>query len=140
MTNKENSKLSQLETGYQFPPSSLHLDAEAVSAYLTAVEDGNHLYREDNIIPPLAIAACAMKALFEDIGLPAGTIHISQELELSGIINSGDSLTSQAIVKRRQTRGKLNMLTIGFGILNQQQDTVLTGETSLILPAAEAGQ
>jgi len=140
MTEKENTGLSRLETGYRFPPSSPHLDADAVAAYLAAVEDANRLYQDDNITPPLAIAACAMKALFDDIGLPAGTIHISQELEFTGVINTGESLTSQAIVKRRQTRGKLDMLTIGFEITNQQQRTVLTGETSLILPASEAGE
>ena len=77
----------------------------------------------------MAIAAYAMAALSEDICLPPGTIHVSQEFEFMGIASIDDTFTSYARVVKKQSRGKFHLL-----IVNQNQKAVLTGKTSFILP------
>lgn len=134
MSREQKTEYSQLEVGYNFPPSSYKLDHSIVSTYLKAVEDASSLYQDTNLVPPMAVAAYTMKALSEGISLPLGTIHVSQELEFIATVSISDSLTSYARVTRQQTRGKLHLLTIKLNVFNQNQKAVLAGETSFILP------
>jgi len=135
MPKEQKVEYSQLEVGYEFPPSRYTLDYPSVAAYLRAVEDSSSLYQGTELVPPLAIAAYAMAALSESILLPSGTIHASQELEFIDTVSMKDTLISYAKVSRKQSRGKFHLLTIDLNVFNQRQKTVLAGKTSFILPA-----
>ena len=126
---------SQLEAGYEFPPGNYKLDASKVSLFLKAVGDTSPLYRDNNqLIPPMAVAALAMATLSNTISLPPGAIHVSQELSFVKAVSLDDSLTSYARLSRTQKRGKLHLITVDLNVRNQNQQTVLTGKTSFILP------
>jgi len=131
---------NQLETGYEFPPSTYTLGASVLSTYLKAVEDTSYPYQDTNLVPPMAIAAYAMTALSQGIDLPPGAIHVSQELGFTGTVNIGDSLTSYAKVSRKLSRGKFNLLDVELDVCKQNQKTVLTGKTSFILPQQNDGE
>jgi acyl dehydratase len=135
MSEKQRIEYGQLEAGFEFPANSYKLDSAMVSNYLKAVEDTSRLYQDTNLVPPMAIAACAMAALSENISLPPGTIHVSQEFEFRGAVTVNDTLTSFAKVSRKQSRGEFHLLTTDFNIVDQNQKVVLTGKTSFILPA-----
>ena len=66
--------------------------------------------------------------------MPPGAIHVSQDLQFLSLIGIDETLTSHARVNRKVERGKFHMLTIGIDVKNQKQITVLSGETSFILP------
>ena len=134
MPEKQRIEYNQLEADYEFPPSSYKLDSAIVATYLKAVEDTSGLYQDNILIPPMAIAAYAMAALSEDICLPPGTIHVSQEFEFMGIASIDDTFTSYARVAKKQSRGKFHLLIVNFNVVNQNQKAVLTGKTSFILP------
>ena len=139
MLKEQKVEYSQLETGYEFPPSRYKVDYSSVAAYLRAVEDSSSLYQDTELVPPMAIAAYAMAALSESISLPSGTIHASQELEFIGTVDINDTLTSYARVSRQQSRGKFHLLSINFNVFNQRQQAVLAGKTSFILPEQSGG-
>ena len=124
----------ELTTGYEFPPATLSLDKKLVTDYLNAVEDGNAIYDENKVVPPMAVAARAMIAMASAMVLPAGTIHVSQEVSFTNLAKVGEILTSRARVSRRVERGKLHMLTISIEVVNRDATPVTTGETSFILP------
>jgi len=126
-----------LNVGHWFPPARYQLDSGMVAAYLEAVEETSVLYRESDLVPPMAVAALAMAALSESLAFPSGAIHVSQELEFMDVVTTGDSLTSHASVSRKQERGKLHMLTIDFNVVNQAEKPVLSGKTSFILPVTD---
>jgi acyl dehydratase len=126
----------KLTSGYEFRPTIFSLDREEVKAYLEAVEDRSSIYEEEDIVPPIEIAALAMTAMSSGLDLPAGAIHVSQDLEFVKLVRIGERLTSYARVNRKMERGKFHMLTIGISILNQNNAPVLSGETSFILPMA----
>ena len=86
------------------------------------------------LVPSMAIVAIAMAAMSEGIVLLPGTIHVSQELEFSNTATAGETLTSYAEVTRKQERGKFHILAISINVINQKRETVVTGETSFILP------
>jgi len=140
MPEKQRVDYSQLEVGYQFPPSSYKLDAPMVSTYLKAVEDTSRLYQDTKLVPPMAIAAYAMAALSKSICLPPGAIHVSQELEFIDTVSVNDSLISYARVSRKHSRGKFHLLAIDLNVFNQNQKAVLVGKTSFILPEPDDGQ
>ena len=131
---EEKIDYSQLETGYEFPPSFYKLDASVVSNYLKAVEDTSYPYENNKIVPPMTIAASAMAALSRSICLPPGTIHISQELEFKDEARIDDGLTGYAMVNRKWNRGRFHFLDIELNVCDDNQNTVLTGKTSFILP------
>jgi len=131
---QQKVEYDKLVNGYEFAPASFKLDTETAGVYLKAVEDNNHIYKEDKIAPPMAIAALAMAAMSTGLTLPLGAIHVSQELEFINIINIDEMLTSYAKVNRKVERGKFHMLTIGINVENQKKTTVMSGETSFILP------
>lgn len=134
VSEKEKVEYSQLETGYEFPPSSYKLDASTVSAYLAAVEDTSDFYKDTELVPPMAVAAHAIAALSQGIRLPPGMIHVSQEFEFIDTVRVNDTLVSHAKVSRRQSRGEIHLLAIDLDVFNQNQKAVLAGKTSFILP------
>jgi len=140
MPKEQKVEYSQLEAGYEFPPSRYTLDHSIVATYLRAVEDSSSLYQDTELVPPLAIAAYAMASLSESISLPSGTIHASQELEFIDTVNINDILISYARVSRQQSRGKFHLLSINFNVFNQRQQAVLAGKTSFILPEQTGGR
>lgn len=135
MSEEQKVEYSQLEAGYEFPPSSYKLDSSMVAMYLKAVEDTSSLYQDTELVPPMTVAAYAMAALSESISLPSGTIHVSQELEFIDTVSIKDTITSYAKVSRKQSRGKFHLLTVELNVFNQRQKAVLAGKTSFILPA-----
>lgn len=135
-TKQPKIEYEKLPAGYEFAPASFRLDSERVRAYLNAVEDHNGIYEEHKIIPPMATAALAMAAMSSGLALPPGAIHVSQNLEFINVVRIGERLTSYARVNRKVARGKFHMLTININVLNQRNETVLSGETSFILPLA----
>ena len=134
MSERQKIEYSQLETGYEFPPSGYKLDSSTVATYLKAVGDTSSLYQDTELVPPMAIAAYAMAALSDGICLPPGTIHVSQEFEFLGTASINDVFTSFARVGKKQSRGKFHFLVTELNVINQHQKAVLTGKTSFILP------
>ena len=131
---QQRIEYEKLTTGYEFTPTSFKLDSKVVMAYLKAVEDNNRIYEEAKIVPPMAIAALAMAAMSTRLVLPPGAIHVSQEVAFINTANIDEMLISYAKVNRKVERGKFHMLTIGINVENQEKTTVITGETSFILP------
>ena len=134
MTKQQKIEYSQLEEGYEFPPASYRLDSSTVATYLKAVEESSSLYQGTELVPPMAVAAYAMAALSENISLPSGTIHVSQEIEFKDTVSTKDTITCRAKVRRKQVRGRLHLLTVDLDVFNQNQKAVLAGKTSFILP------
>ena len=134
MPEKQKVEYSQLEAGFEFPPSSYKLDSTMVATYLKAVEETSELYQDTSLVPPMAIAAHAMAALSEGICLPPGTIHVSQEFEFLDTASIDDTFTSYARVGKKQSRGKFNLLVVDLNVTDQALKAVLTGKTSFILP------
>ncbi|HEY50324.1 MAG TPA: MaoC family dehydratase [Dehalococcoidia bacterium] len=123
-----------LKAGQEFPPAAFQVDSATVSDYLKAVEENSVIYRGTGIVPPMAVAALALKALINAISMPPGTIHVSQEFEFMATVNTQDILTGRARVSRVQERGKLHLMTVDIDVANQKQESVLAGKTGFILP------
>lgn len=134
MSEHKRIGYQDLKAGQEFPPAAFQVDSATVADYLKAVEEDNVIYQNTGLVPPMALAALALKALINTISMPPGTIHVSQEFEFIDAINTRDTLTSQARVSRIQERGKLHLMTVDISVVNQEQKPVLAGKTSFVLP------
>lgn len=124
-------KCEGLEVGYEFPPVSYKLTPSIVSKYEEAVEN---LPVFANLVPPMAIAAYTMKALSQFLDVPPGSIHVSQEVEFFKPVAVGSSIYCRSRILQRSNRNKLNMLVIGLTSLDQNNELVLSGKMTFILP------
>jgi acyl dehydratase len=127
---------SDIKPGYEFPPATHKMDSSIVSIYLKAVEDTDRLYQDNMIVPPTALAAYAMTSLSGRLSLPAGSIHVSQELEFLDTVSMSDTITCHARVSQKHERGRLHLMAVDFEVCKQDDIKVLTGKTSFILPGA----
>jgi hypothetical protein len=124
----------QLEAGYEFPPGEYSIDSSGLALFLKATGDTSGIYRDSLLVPPMAVAAQALAALSNTIGLPPGSVHVSQELNFLKAACIGEKLTSFAKISRAQKRGGLHIIAVDITVLNAARQTVLTGKTSFILP------
>ncbi len=134
MTEQPKLEYRQMEVGYELHPTSYKLDSSMVSTYLKAVGETTRLYRDTELVPPMAIAAYAMAALSQAISLPPGTIHVNQELEFMDTVSVRDTITCQARVSRKQSRGRLHLMTVELDVFNQNRKKVLAGKVGFVLP------
>jgi acyl dehydratase len=126
----------KLATGYEFVPSVFSIDVKSVGKYLDAVDGEKSIYEKGNIVPPMSIAALAMTAMAEGLSMPPGAVHVSQDIQFLNTVGIDDELTSYARVNRVVKRGKIHMLSIGINVVDTKNNSVLTGETSFILPVS----
>lgn len=129
-----NTESVPLEVGYTFPPFDAVLDRSTVAAYLDAVGENHPLYSEGNVVPPTAIAALVFGSLAKQMGLPPGTIHISQEFEFRRAVAVNDRVTMQARISGKRGRGKFALMVIDLEVTNKNREPVLSGKTTFLLP------
>jgi len=127
----------KLATGYEFEPSVFSIDGKSVDKYLNAVEGKRSIYEKSNTVPPMSIAALAMTAMAEGLSMPPGAVHVSQDIRFLNRARVDENLTSYARVNRIVKRGKIHMLSIGINVVNDKNISVLSGETSFILPVSQ---
>lgn len=128
--------LSDLQKGHRFPATSIKLASEGVSRYLEAVQDGNALYLERGLAPPLAVAASALGTLLEVLDLPAGTLHTGQEVEVHAGLPIGATLIVTGRIAQRSERAGLVISVIDFEVAPAGSGApALTGRTTVMAPA-----
>ena len=109
---------------------------EPVDAYLAATGDDQAIYRDLGAAPPLALAAWALAALLDKLQLPPGAIHGSQEMQCHRIARIGERIRCSAEIGRPAQRGDFQFVNATFAIRGDQGDPIVSGKTTVILPAA----
>ena len=132
---KQSSPLSfkQLPVGFEFPPTSYQLTQPVIAKYLEAVGETSDLLTS-GIVPPLAIAACAMTALSHSFTVPPGSIHASQELEFLRVVPIGTSISCGGKIAQKLERGSLNLVILEINVTNQAGEKVMTGKATIAAP------
>ncbi len=138
MKNKENNdslvSLKELSIGYQFPPIRYELTKSVVAKYLDAVGERQD-FLKSGIVPPLAIAACAMTALSQSFVVPPGSIHASQDLEFLKMVPVGVTISCSGRIAHKLERGRLNLVSIEISALDQGEEEVLAGKATIAIPS-----
>jgi acyl dehydratase len=133
-----NGAIEALERGQQLSAASFVLDKEAVARYLEAVEDEAlpRLAQAEGKawVPPMAVAALALRSLMEEMTLPAGSIHASQELEFVRAVEAGERIACRAWLSHRSQRGGWWVLAVGMEGADASGRPVLVGRLTVMVP------
>ena len=126
---------ASLELGQTISDRRYTLDDAAVSLYVAAVGDRSGLYEAgDGVTPPMAVAALGLRGVVEDLRIPGGTLHTSQELEFLTGVAAGSELRCEADVLQNSVRGDRRFLVVGIRMDDGDGRRVLNGKSTLVLP------
>ena len=128
--------LAALEKGYEFPATSVDLSDQWVDAYIASVEDEAMAALDGGFVPPMAIAALAIRALLEHSSLPPGSLHAGQELAFIAPVRRGETLTVAARIASRGERAGWVLMGVELRVARDSVP-VMTGRATLSFPVAE---
>ena len=124
-------EFKDLEIGYKFSPVSYELTPSSISKFEEAVGTCSP---DANLVPPLATLIYAMKAVFQCIEIPPGSIHASQEAEFLKPVAIGSRLNYHAQIAQKTSRSKMNIIAVKINAFDQDKEMVLSAVTTLITP------
>lgn len=130
-------RISELKLRDKLPALSLTLEPDRIKDYIEAVEESSGYFTQCNpgeIAPPLACASLAIGALVNKMELPAGTIHLSQEITSSRPAKVGKTVLCHTSIIRDQVRRNLRIMTLKLEINDEAGNAVLEGKTTFVLP------
>ncbi|MEX0682654.1 MAG: MaoC family dehydratase [Dehalococcoidia bacterium] len=128
--------LASFAKGHSFPPVSFDLTSDWVNGYVAAVEDEAISQLGADLVPPMAVAALAIRALLEQSGLPPGTLHAGQELTFAAPVRTGDSLAVTAEIVSRGERAGWVLMSIDLRV-DRGRESVMTGRSTVSFPIGE---
>jgi hypothetical protein len=129
--------LTDLSAGHQFEPVTFTVDAQRVRDYLAACGDSVALYERQNVAPPLAIAAFALGALLEEVTLPEGTLHISENLSFHKPVPLDGDVECSARLAQRSVRAGMVVSVLETEI-KHGGELALTARATVMSPGAAA--
>ena len=125
--------LTQIPAGHTFDPMTFTVDAEKSRAYRTATGDALPVYDAEGLVPPLAVAALALGALLEAVGLPDGTLHANESMRVHEAVPAGATLVCNARLAQRSSRGGWVVTALESEITHEGR-TVLTTRATVMCP------
>jgi acyl dehydratase len=128
--------LDTLPKGYQMPPFAFELSPEWVREYVGAVEDEAIGPLDERLVPPMAVAALAVRSLLDGAQLPPGAVHLGQELSSLKPVRVGQRLSVRARIASRGERQGWILMGIDLNVEDDNRDPVMNGRATLTMPAA----
>jgi len=135
--------LADLPRGHEIPVAGFRLDADDTRRYLEAVEDRTGAYGEGPdgpaMVPPLAVAALALRAILAQVALPAGALHTGQEVDFRRPVPVGSLLRPRArVAQRSEMRGAV-ISVVEFDVAEEgSPDPAVVGRATVMMPPQEA--
>ena len=128
--------LNTLEPGHALVDREIVITSAMAGAYTQAVGDGNRLYADEGLVPPMAVAALVMAEAMDAVSLPAGTVHTGQELTFSHPVAMGATVRCSATVAVNSVRRGTRFLTLDLrGALDGE--AAVEGRAALAVPEAD---
>jgi len=129
------ASLATLEKGQTLAPATFTLSREWVADYVAAVGDEAIAAISPDIVPPMALATQAIRALIEASPLPDGTLHAGQEVAFKRAVRVGETLTVNARVASRGERAAWVLMSVEFDAL-AGGESVMTARGTITFPVS----
>jgi acyl dehydratase len=127
-----------LSKGMELPPRTFQLSAPWVEEYKAVVEDGAIEKLGTGVVPPMAVAALAIRSLLESVGLPPGAVHVGQEVAFLREVSAGQRVKATAHVASRGQRGGWALLIIDQHIEDEEGCPVMNGRATVTAILSDA--
>jgi len=125
--------LAALAKGDRLEPVGIDLTDEWVRGYINAVED-QAIVGMGACAPPMSLAALAIRALLAQSPLPAGSIHVAQELSFLRPVAIGERLYTHAEILSRGDRQAWVMMGVRLCVRDSAGDLVMDGRATITFP------
>lgn len=126
--------LFSLPKGHEFPPATVTLTPEWVAEYIGAVGDEAIDSVSSDVVPPMALATQAIRALIEASPLPDGTLHAGQEIAFKRAVRIGETMTVNARIASRGERAGWLLMSVDFDA-TAGGESVMTARGTITFPA-----
>lgn len=131
---------ANLKPGQVVSQQACVLDAATVARYVEAVGDqtaagpvldagGGARY-----VPAMTVAAISVRGVVNDLQIPGGTLHLGQEVEFTGAVKVGETLTCRATLAQNSVRGGQRILVVTLAVEAGGSRTVMTGKSTIMVP------
>jgi acyl dehydratase len=127
-----------LAVGDTISDRTFPIDTNSVEKYIGAVRDHSGLFSGADsvpIVPPMAVAAFALRGVLEDLGIPNGTLHTGQEMMFIGVVPVGDTLSCRAKVAQNSFRAGFRFIGVGMDVRDSCARRVMTAKSTIMVPA-----
>lgn len=131
------ASISDVVAGQELDQVGFRLESSMVREYLSAVEDPSELYKDGTLVPPTAIAALGVRIILEELSLPPGTLHASQELTMYHAASAEDAVICKARVAQTSERQGWQFVVVEFTIADGEANKILDGRTTLLVPPGD---
>jgi hypothetical protein len=115
----------------------LSIGTDDLHAYLAATGSRSAVYQSHNIVPAPAVAALMLREFLRRGTLPPATIQVGQSLEARRAVAVGELLTCAAHLSDAAYQATRRLLIVRFTVLDSRNNTVLEGQTHLLVPDQE---
>ena len=129
--------IQDLPTGYKFTPINIELSSRDVMLYLESVQDDRFATDMVGWVPPTSLAAYALGSILNEISLPSGSVHASQEISLSREVRDDEVVTFNATLVQNSIRKNWRFLSIEFVGEGKSGGEFLNGKTMVLVPVSE---
>ncbi len=130
------TSIAALPRGHVFPPAPVRLTAADAAAYAAATGDCSD-YVAAGHVPPLAVAALALRLLLEAYELPPGSLHTGQEVEFRAPLRPDAELAMTGEVAQRSERAGMVISVIEFTV-SGDGGPIVSGRTTVMAPQGES--
>jgi hypothetical protein len=120
-----------LRRGNTLPVFEFCVSAAEVRDYLGAMGSDADVWC--HAVPPLALAAHTLAGLMETVPLPAGAVHVAQELESVREVEHGALVEARLSIAQQSVRQGTNVVVFAIE-LRARDEVVLRGRTTVMAP------
>lgn len=128
--------LADLPKGHEFAETRFALTPEWVREYRAAVEDESS---DPSDAPPLSLATLSIRPLLGEAALPAGAIHVSQEISFSFDGQASDVVVAKARIASRGERAGWVLMAIELEVVDETGTPMMNGRATITFPAVAEG-
>lgn len=129
--------LLALPKGHHFPPATFTLSRDWVAEYIAAVGDEAIGGIGPDMVPPMALATQAIRALIEASPLPEGALHAGQEITFKRAVSMGETITVKARIASRGERAGWVLMSVDFDA-QAGGESVMSARGTITFPAEAA--
>ena len=126
--------LDKLPTGHSLPAMERRITRQMVLDYLNAVGDNSPVYESVGWVPPIAVSALTVRFMLETMGLPSGTLHASQEIEICKPIATDSKVLYEVNIAQNTIRHPWRFLVLDVVARQKSGPTLMQSRCTLLVP------
>lgn len=122
---------SQLQPESIISKNQYEFSEDFINKYTESVKDSSN-YK--NSVPPMAISALSIRGVLNDLKIPGGTVHVSQEFNYFLSIEKSEHIECLATIISNNVRGGWRFLSIKLETISTDQKLIMTGKSTIMIP------